>query len=334
MSARGAEDFDDADGLGPWWALARDPMFELRLLATEQSDPDVEPPPMVRRSGQVLLAAARRLSVEDPPVAVTEAGLGAVFADAVDAVLDDEVTCPVIEERDAAELVGPLARAIVAAALAESVVREAPVDLDGASLDELVSAVSAALYDGRARGEFGAAAKKLAFNLAMRSGGSRYVDRKRRTWSTDAAPLAGDVLVYLTRGGGIKDFIAARVREIAGPVILLAHSLGGIAALELLVSQELPNVRQLVTVGSQGPLLYELDALPTLRFGLRLPNSVPEWSNIYDPRDLLAYRGAGVFPGRVRDYEIDNRTPFPWSHSAYFFRKNERFYRLLGEVLA
>jgi hypothetical protein len=86
-----------------------------------------------------------------------------------------------------------------------------------------------------------------------------------------------------------------------------------------------------VTVGSQAPLLYELNALPELAFGEGLPSSVPRWVNILDRRDLLAYGGSGVFPGRVEDRVVDNRAPFPRAHSAYFV--NPGFYAALDEVL-
>lgn len=101
--------------------------------------------------------------------------------------------------------------------------------------------------------------------------------------------------------------------------------------MDLLATQALPQVRLLVTVGSQAPLLYELNALPALPFGTDLPPTMPRWVNIFDRRDLLAYTGAGVFPGRVEDREVDNRAPFPRSRSAYF--ANERFYAVLDEVL-
>jgi pimeloyl-ACP methyl ester carboxylesterase len=137
--------------------------------------------------------------------------------------------------------------------------------------------------------------------------------------------------MYLARGEPIRDFIADAVTAIDGRVVLVAHSLGGIASVELLATRTLPAVELLVTVGSQAPFLYELNALPTLAFGAELPATVPRWVNIFDRRDLLAFAGAGVFPGRVEDREVDNGTPFPRSHSAYF--ANSRFYAALDEVL-
>ena len=138
-------------------------------------------------------------------------------------------------------------------------------------------------------------------------------------------------MLYLARGQGIRDFIAREIAAAEGPVVCLAHSLGGVAAVDLFVSRHLPSIRLLITVASQAPYLYEINALPTLEFGQALPPSVPQWINIYDRRDLLGYAGEGVFPGRVEDRVVDNRVPFPRSHSAYF--GNDDFYAILNEVL-
>ena len=137
--------------------------------------------------------------------------------------------------------------------------------------------------------------------------------------------------MYLARGEPIRTFIADVVTSVEAPVILLGHSLGGVACVDLLASRALPAVELLVTVGSQAPLLYELNALPALAFDAELPPTMPWWVNIFDRRDLLAFTGAHVFPGQVEDREVDNRAPFPRSHSAYF--ANDRFYEVLDEAL-
>jgi hypothetical protein len=82
--------------------------------------------------------------------------------------------------------------------------------------------------------------------------------------------------------------------------------------------QALPQVRLLVTVGSQAPFLYEIDALPSLRYGQPLPAHFPSWLNVYDLNDLLSYAAQGVFGDRAIDLELDSRQPFPASHSAYW----------------
>lgn len=132
-----------------------------------------------------------------------------------------------------------------------------------------------------------------------------------------------DVMLYQTAhgGDGIRNFIAQRIRGLAeagkGPVYLLAHSLGGIASVELL-SRQAHGVAGLITCGSQAPFLVESDALAVLRRGDPLPPDFPKWLNVYDRNDMLSYEAAGVYPGRVTDLEVASRQPFPDSHGAYW----------------
>ncbi|MEQ8974619.1 MAG: hypothetical protein RIE73_30065 [Coleofasciculus sp. C1-SOL-03] len=104
-------------------------------------------------------------------------------------------------------------------------------------------------------------------------------------------------------------------------MVLLAHSLGGIACVDLLVQQPLPQVELLITVGSQAPFFYEINALYSLEYGEPLPDYFPSWVNIYDLRDFLSYIGANVFPNKVQDVLVDNKQPFARSHGAYWTNK-------------
>jgi hypothetical protein len=315
-----------------WGLLERDPMFELRLLSAGNAAPQGLPP-NAAPPGRELAAAARRLPASATVASQAAiAGLDGVFPDAVEAVLVTAETGDALRQ----ELVlggtlrAALARAFVADALLradEELVGAFP--LDGAHRDALVTAIVAEL-GGSDRG-IGSSVGRFGFNVALRLGATRPAERRRSAITEATAPASGDVLMYLARGEPIRTFIAATVAAVEAPVVLVAHSLGGIASVELLATRALPAVELLVTVGSQAPFLYELDALPTLAFGTELPATVPRWVNVFDRRDLLAFTGAGVFPGRVEDREVDNRTPFPRSHSAYF--ANERFYALLDEVL-
>jgi pimeloyl-ACP methyl ester carboxylesterase len=153
-------------------------------------------------------------------------------------------------------------------------------------------------------------------------------------------------MVFLTRGNGMRSAVAeavgTAVREAAAGrdgttglrVTVVGHSLGGVAAVDLLARGPVPGVDTLVTVGSQAPYLYELDVLPALRYGQPLPDTFPRWVNVYDPRDALAFRAEGVFPGtpagRVRDVMLDSHVPFPRAHSAYFSHRG--LYRLLAGI--
>jgi hypothetical protein len=79
------------------------------------------------------------------------------------------------------------------------------------------------------------------------------------------------------------------------------------------------RVDLLVTVGSQAPYLYLLDALDSLR----PDNAVPfqPWLNIYDDEDFFSFCARGVFDksnAQIFDESVDTRVPFPMSHSAYW----------------
>jgi hypothetical protein len=157
--------------------------------------------------------------------------------------------------------------------------------------------------------------------------------RRRRGEAMDgSSPLVGDILFYQCRGEGIREFITFRIREVAPPVVIVAHSLGGVAAVDILVKENPQGrVALLVTVGSQAPYFYEINALSSLERqpGATLPTHFPPWVNIYDRRDFLSFVGARLFPGRVSDHDLDSYQPFPVAHSAYW--DNEETYRIIAD---
>lgn len=318
-----------------WGLLYLDPLLELRLLTAEATAP-AELAPGARPPGEALSTAALALTGDAGLRRLLEAaGIAEDFPAAVAAVLTTPDcrrflrACAADGETDA------LARAFAAEAVRRRAERHGPAPAcDGTARDEAVARIVALLPGadgtGTHRGPVTRRVKRLAGRLALGLASAQAV--KRRSALTDAAhPAAGDVLLYLSRGAAIREAVAEAVRTAEPPVVLLAHSLGGIASLDLLVLRPLPEVVLLVTVGSQAPFLYELGALPSLEHGTPLPAHVPRWLNVYDRRDLLSYVGAGVFPGRVRDLALDSRQPFPLSHSAYW--GNPELYRLLAAEL-
>jgi len=80
---------------------------------------------------------------------------------------------------------------------------------------------------------------------------------------------------------------------------------------------ELPEVKGLITAGSQAPLLYELGALQTLPPKTPLPTAFPPWLNLYDENDLLSYRADRLFSG-TPDQQVDSMLPPREAHSAYW----------------
>jgi hypothetical protein len=139
----------------------------------------------------------------------------------------------------------------------------------------------------------------------------------------------GDVLLYQARGSAIRETIRRAVDLTAGAdgnseaarIVLLAHSLGGVACVDLLAANELTHVTHLITVGSQAPYLYEIGALPSLDRSRneRLPTSFPLWLNLYDTNDFLSYVAEPVFQtAGICDVRIDSGQPFPEAHGAYW----------------
>ena len=158
----------------------------------------------------------------------------------------------------------------------------------------------------------------------LKRAGTALMRRNRNDLSDTALPVIGDILLYQSRGADIRDFIRSKIAEaaaLAGPVTVVAHSLGGIACVDLLALPNPPAVARLVTAGSQSPLFYELDALHSLRLGQGLPPGFPSWLNFYDRNDVLSYVAGRLFGGgttSVDDVPVESGQPFPDSHSAYF----------------
>ena len=141
--------------------------------------------------------------------------------------------------------------------------------------------------------------------------------RYRNAWSESAAFVIGDILLYQANGDKIRSFIREKIlKSAAVPVYLMAHSLGGIACVDLLAMRNAPPVAGLITFGSQAPLLFELGAMRFIQETRSLPLTFPPWLNLYDRNDFLSYVAHRLFPVAV-DREISSMRPFPESHGAY-----------------
>jgi hypothetical protein len=153
-------------------------------------------------------------------------------------------------------------------------------------------------------------------NIIQRSG-TRAI-RNRRELIQRAATLAiGDILLYQSKGAAVRSFIRNKIEAAAPPVTLVAHSLGGIASVDLLAMPDPPHIDGLVTFGSQSSFFSEIGALPSLAMGAPLPPNFPRWLNIFDKNDFLSFACRRIFPEAV-DLEVTSGQPFPESHSAYY----------------
>lgn len=317
-----------------WGMLYQDPLYELQVLAlagrTTNGAIGQDDPP-----GELLDAQVRRFQ---PTAALqarlADAGLANTFEAARQAVVDSDAYRDALQS--AAEDLAPYRAAVARAIIAQAIMlariqdRYPAVLMDADLRDQLVNQIADALGDPdlSISGWVG----KQIFRLAQKLGAMDQVQRRRGALTNAAYPFAGDVLLYQARGEPIRDFIRAKIEQAAPPVVVIAHSLGGIACVDLFALPNPPQVELLVTVGSQAPFLYEIGALHSLGPGEKLPASFPKaWLNIYDLGDFLSYIGAGVFPDRVEDLLVDNKQPFPESHSAYW--GNQTMWQAIGKRL-
>ena len=349
LHAHGASipDYDSARAIGDleqpelaierWRLLYQDPDFELDAMLGSPGPEGGFIPGMDSSLDEVL---SRLQTNSDQTQQVVEIlGLDGVWNPAhrqLEAYLTQAAALgrkiPLVE----AEFLGVLARALVAHALnlQHADERQDYAWPTGGERDALVTAVFQDLGgDETYRSLLGNATswikdrlKRVALNL-----GTSKIARKRGVLSDAAYPGAGDILFYQARGEGIRNLIEEKIASAPKPLLVLAHSLGGIACVDLLASKELAGVERLVTVGSQAPLLYELNALCSLPFGHNLPKHFPKWLNIYDKRDFLSYLAAPIFLDRASDVEVDNGQPFPQSHGAYWL--NSDVWKAVGETL-
>lgn len=313
-----------------WQLLLTDPLCELRVLSATFSTSNEELGiPGVRSEGEVvadrLFEVARGISTSDDLSTLLHAtGTTDVFLDATQKISESSEllnACQAASHPYAvSELVTATARAVAAQTL-----RDAGDEAlcTGGERDSIVNTINTRL-GGSGRAPGGRPAEILG-KLALRLTTQPILDHWRTPLTNGGVPAMGDILRYQTRGRPLREHIQNLITASDKPTVAIGHSLGGVAlvdclALSAIEQEPLLNMRLLVTVGSQAPFLHELGALTGLPPTATLPPGFPRWLNIYDRRDLLAYRAEPIFPNqdRVIDYEVNSRQPFPLSHSAYW----------------
>lgn len=323
---------DDEAYQALWSLLARDPCYELREL-TGEPVPGARVAPLARQELDDFASALRAASthpdvLERSRPVVTDAAL----ASAADTVAGSQALQDALKSATRVDtaLRQAAARAVVAllqARRSDDARLEAgqagdPAPIAAAERDRLV----ALLVDKLGGLEMGAVSdwvKKRLIGLGA-SWATGMLQRRRDVVYNAAYPAAGDILRYQKCGADIRTEIESHIAKCEGQVAVIAHSLGGIATVDLLIERPQPKVELLVTVGSQAPLLYELGALRSLDADAGLPASFPsKWLNFYDLNDVLSYRAATVFelPRKdmvLRDIRVASEQPFPMSHSAYW----------------
>ncbi|MFD0355929.1 hypothetical protein ACFVHW_19660 [Streptomyces sp. NPDC127110] len=315
---------EDAE-VGLWGILYDDPWYELRLLGLQHA-----PAPGLGRGLTPAEQFLDEVAEYRPSPALTgdfdARGLAEDFAKAL------RTAARAVEVRDAAataeadgyEHRAAYARAVIGLTL--GLARDRGVEVSGNVRDALLASLGSELAtEGRSL-------KGKALKAAL-AGAGRVARTRRGSWGDGLLPMAGDILRYQARGQGVRDQIKRTIENTPGDAVtVIAHSLGGVACVDLLVRERLERVDQLITVGSQAPYLYEIGALVSLEHPEPLPAGFPaKWLNIYDDRDWLSYPAAEVFPGRVQDQRVDNRQPWLVAHTTYW--SNPQVWKAVGTWL-
>lgn len=334
LPVRSVRSAADAEG-GPgqvgdelWDVLIHDPVAELRLWALmEQLPPTAQAPTMVpgviRRDADIVEVTR---TVTLAPATLGSAGLGAgEMTRAAQAIAECPELAAVARAVAAAQVPNVLdavARAVVAQILWSSrAAASMPprIALSGEDREAVVAEVREGLSDVPYRGILPAPARQALVALATRVGTAWAVPR-RGTLMDPITTFAADITYYLRHGQEVRDFLADRILGLRPPVVVVGHSLGGVAAVDLLSGRQQPAVALLVTIGSQAPYLYLTDSMEYLRPASSSVSPFLPWLNIYDVKDLLSFCAERVFPGikGIHDVAVDARVPFPESHSAYW----------------
>jgi hypothetical protein len=326
-----------------WELLYDDPQGELRLLiAGAEPVAALLPPSQAAKQLRAAVNALPEAAITAPlNDLLTRGDLSVAFAHGVALAQQsfrDEPFAGVLrglQPEAAAVYRTAFARLIVAEAIratqAGGGYAEAALDAD--LRDATVAAVEHAL--GAGAGVQGRAADWLSFLPATAA--THLLLRPRRVDLTRGIlKFLGDILVYQSaRGQHIRAGMLERLTP--APTVLLAHSLGGIACVDLLrtSAEARAQVPLLITVGSQAGMLHEIGALgdlgPAGAEPTPLPPDFPPWLNLYDPNDLLSFRAAPLFAGRVRDVALRSAQPFPHAHSAYW-RNDQAWEHILTAV--
>jgi hypothetical protein len=225
-----------------WDLLDKDPLVELRLLATTSGPTDELSP---KQGGQSLdfdrLTAweATLPAGSEPRRQIDAAALGSLLAEACDVVGQSDAFLGAVFTGDKKIFCVAVARAVVAMTFLLANQRDlpAPARTDPKLRDDIVDGIAQILSGAQieahvsTRGFLNDLLIKPLMGLVVNAGAniaSNQIRRRRGAIHDATTAMAGDILLYEARGEGIKRFIKDSIMKSGGPVILMAHSLGGL----------------------------------------------------------------------------------------------------------
>ncbi|MCX4986515.1 hypothetical protein [Streptomyces sp. NBC_00572] len=318
-----------------WGLLIEDPLIELRIRAAARPGP----------ADVVLGVVPLQVEVQQrmdgaavPQGALKAAGVtDEELRSAITSVRDSDVLIGIVRAMDRARnkdepvdaneqklLLDAVSRSVVAFILRGHRIavppKLSPIAISGDERTQFVDAVSDTLSGAPTRGVVTQSLWKVLGPLAVRIGNAKAKEHRAKLMDP-FSDFIRDVAFYIRRGEAVREVLATAISDLPpnGPVVVVGHSLGGIAMVDLLSGDDAPHVDLLVTAGSQAPYLYLLDALVSLEPGKNAKPFTP-WLNIYSPADFLSFRAAPAFDGvsGIVDRDVDAGVPFPESHSAYW----------------
>ncbi len=305
-----------------WALLVEDPLFELRLAASEIP---ADSPPVVgaRRPDQAVQDMLDGLQDSDLNLDGTGLELSEVAraAETIKSAPELKGAAGALRPADP-ELIEAIARAVVASVLAtheQDPPGTSPViALNGPVRDALVDQIEEALAPPATRIAGVNWLRRKATKFASRKATALMLGRREGLTGT-SLPAIADILFYQQRGDEIRRFVAEELRDLDRPTVAVGHSLGGVVLVDLL-SKENRTVDLLVTVGSQAPLFFAIDALEHLRPNHASPRPFTPWLNIYNPYDFLSFCAKRIFKDlpEIWDEAVDPGVGFPASHSSYW----------------
>jgi hypothetical protein len=169
----------------------------------------------------------------------------------------------------------------------------------------------------------------LRKDAVMKIATNYFEDRREALFDALGPQMMADVIGYHQHRASIQRVLRSELLRTAKaangrPVLPVALSLGGIALVDLLADWPGAPVEACVTVGSQAPLLYTFDAIPSMPYDEADPPHLPvPWLNIYDSRDFLSFLAEPLFRrtdglASVVDLRVQSGKDFPKSHSSYW----------------
>lgn len=324
-STRGIGEYEDDDeSIALWELLYTDPLCELRAITIDEKS-KASFHPLEMSPGEKFKYRIKNHEYSSTFLKkLKQFEIDNVFDDALEAVLNSDPFKSAVNFKPDVLIDehGIIARAVAAVVISICEKKEKCLQFlyDAVMRDEFVKSLTSEI-GGASRSIFSVLAKPFAYLVKTKF--TDHMERQRGAITDKAYMMPGDTLLYQARGDDISAFIRSRIEKEDSPVVLIAHSLGGVACVELLIRNNFPQVKLLVTMGSQAPFFYEINALRSLPYGETLPEHFPEWINIYNLRDFLSYVGSGIFPGRVTDIPVSSRQPFPKSHNALAYLSNK-----------